>query len=307
MAGFDPLSALASVGGAAIGGIGDNAASQAQRAAANQQARMQRQNLLMGLQLNEPARAIGYGADADLARQFGYDLPAYQSNNSLMATMNPLTTKQVKGMVKNGMSVDQIGQVGTYAGQLDAKSIKRLTRLGLSPDQIQQLSTRQSSSTGGVNQANTPSAGQSFVDSPDYQWRINEGQRNIGNTFAARGGAASGNALRALSQFNQGIAGQELDNWFNRRMRMAGRGDQANQNIQSGSNTYTNGYNNAQQAAGDARASGVLGVAGAIQGGLSGVMGSFGGMGGMPRNTLPTGYPTGTRYDTPGIYNLGGY
>jgi hypothetical protein len=300
--------AAAGVVGGLVGGIGANNAAKRQQAAANQAMRMQRQNMLMGLQLNEPARAIGYGAYGDIARQFGYSMPEYQSNNSLMATMNPLTTKQIKGMVKNGMGVDQIGQVGTYAGQLDAKSIKRLTKAGLSMDQIQQLSTRQAPQAGvagGATQGAAPAPGTAFVDSPDYQWRLNEGQRNIGNSFAARGGAASGNALRALTDYNQGQASGEFQNWFNRRFQLSQRGDQANGNIQQGAQNYTTGYGQSQQQLGDARASGIMGVTNSIIGGLSNVAGAFGGMPGIGANKLP-GFPAGTRYDTPGIYNIGG-
>jgi hypothetical protein len=88
-------------------------------------------------------------------------------------------------------------------------------------------------------------------------------------------------------------------------MQLSGRGDQANANIQSGGQNYTQGYGQSQQQLGDARASGILGVTGAIQGGLSGIAGAFGGMGAPTVNSLPSAYPTGTRYDTPGIYNLG--
>ncbi len=305
MAGFDWQSAVSGAVGGLVGGIGSNNAAKRQQEAANNAMRMQRQNMLMGLQLNEPARAIGYGAYGDIARQFGYALPEYQSNNSLMATMNPLTTKQVKNLVKNGMSVDQIGQVGTFAGQLDAKSIKRLTKAGLSMDQIQQLSTRQSNApaSGAAGAAGSaPAPGTAFVDSPDYQWRLSEGQRNLGNLFAARGGAASGNALRALTDYNQGQASGEFQNWFNRRMQLSGRGDQANGNIQQGANSFTQGYGQSQQQLGDARASGIMGVTNSILGGFQDFAGGFGG--GWGGTKSPTGYPSGTRYDTPGIYDL---
>jgi hypothetical protein len=191
---------------------------------------------------------------------------------------------------------------------LDAKSIKRLTKAGLSMDQIQQLSTRQAPQAGvagGATQGAAPAPGTAFVDSPDYQWRLNEGQRNIGNSFAARGGAASGNALRALTDYNQGQASGEFQNWFNRRMQLSGRGDNANANVQQGANSYTQGYGQSQQQLGDARASGIMGVTNSIIGGLSNVAGAFGGMPGIGANKLP-GFPAGTRYDTPGIYNIGG-
>ncbi len=279
---FDPFSAASGVVGSITGAAGANNASKAKQAALNEAKRMQRSNLLMGLQLNEPARSIGYQAYGDIANQFGYSQPAYATQNSLMATMNPLTPKQIKGMVKQGMSADQIGAIGTLAS-LNPKSIKRLTKLGLTMDQIQTLATRQSDQPqqpggGGPNSA----SGTAFIDSPDYQFRRDEGVRGIGNTFAARGGAASGNALRALAEFNGNLAAGEFGNWFNRRMQLSGRGDNANAQVQGAGSNYTSDYTQTQQHLGDARASGILGVTGAIQGGLSGIAGSFG----QPANSL---------------------
>ena len=291
---FDPFSAAASAVGGIVGGIGAHSAAQAQEAAANRQARMGRSNFLMGMGLNEVPRSIGYQAYGDIASQFGYDLPAYQTQNQLAATMNPLSAKDVKGMIKQGMSVDQIAQMGTLSG-LTPKSIKRLTKAGLSMEQIQGLATRQNPQQQAAPTGGNP-VGNSFIESPDYQFVRDEGTRNIGNSFAARGGAASGNALRALAEFNSGHASGEFDKWFNRRMQLSGRGDQANQNIQGAGNTYTGTANNAFQAAGDARASGLLGVTGAIQGGLSGIAGSFG-----QTNSMFGPYSSG--YKLPGITN----
>ncbi len=243
---FDPFSAGASVVGGLIGGIGSHAASQAQQDAINKAGRMDRSNYLAGLQLNDPARSIGYQAYGDIANEFGYTQPAYTTNNQLMATMNPLTSKDISKMLKHGSSYDQIASMGT----------QQQPQGGQPPGQ--------------------PAQGHGFMESPDYQFRRNEGQRDIGNSFAARGGAASGNALKALSEFNGNLASGEFGNWFNRRMALAGRGDQAVSNVQQGGQNYTQQYGGNQQQLGDSRASGILGVTGAIQGGLSGVAGSFG-------------------------------
>jgi hypothetical protein len=66
-----------------------------------------------------------------------------------------------------------------------------------------------------------------FTASPDYNFRRSEGQRDIGSSFAARGGAASGNALRALSEFNQNLASGEFGQWWNRQAGIAGVGQSA--------------------------------------------------------------------------------
>lgn len=108
-----------------------------------------------------------------------------------------------------------------------------------------------------------------FFTAPDYQFRRDEGQRNIGNSFAARGGAASGNALRALTEFNQNTASQEYGNYVNRLMQMAGLGQVA---TSQGSNAVANGVAGMSQAntqAGDARASGIMGAANGVSNALN--------------------------------------
>jgi hypothetical protein len=118
-----------------------------------------------------------------------------------------------------------------------------------------------------LGRMNDPNA---FTASPGYQWARSEGQRDIGNSFAARGGAASGNALRALSEFNTGLAQQDYGNWWNQQAGLAGVGQTTGAQIgQFGANTAANA-GNAYQNAGDARASGILGRYGAIGGGLRG-------------------------------------
>lgn len=98
-----------------------------------------------------------------------------------------------------------------------------------------------------------------FNASPDYQFRRDEGMRGIENSFAARGGAASGNALRALTDFNSNIAANEYGNWWNRNASQAGLGQTTAQNLGSfGANSAANAGNILQNGA-NARASGITG------------------------------------------------
>lgn len=124
---------------------------------------------------------------------------------------------------------------------------------------------------GALERLNSASTGDmsNFFASPDYNFRRNEGQRDIGNSFAARGGAASGNALRALSEFNSSMASSEYGNWWNRQAGLAGVGQQANTQIGHAGQNYANQSGNALMQAGDARASGVAGSANAWGGALS--------------------------------------
>lgn len=110
-----------------------------------------------------------------------------------------------------------------------------------------------------------------FFKSPDYTFRRDEGTRGIENSFAASGGAKSGNALKALADFNSNLAAGEFGNYFNRQAAIAGIGQTATG--QSGSAGIATGQvvGNALQNSADARASGVAGQYNAIGQGLSGL------------------------------------
>lgn len=103
-----------------------------------------------------------------------------------------------------------------------------------------------------------------FTASPSYNFVRDEGMRGIENTFAARGGAASGNALRRLAEFNAGLASQEHNNWWNQQAGLAGVGQTSAQNLGVlGSNAAANAGGLMQQQA-NARASGIAGSTNAL-------------------------------------------
>lgn len=137
-----------------------------------------------------------------------------------------------------------------------------------------------------------------FTASPDYEFRRGEGIRGIEGTFSARGGAQSGNALRALNEFNSNLASgefgnwfqrqqSEYDRWFNRNAALAGIGQTATNQAGSGAiqtgqgiagNAMQTGANigNAMIGAGDARASGIIGGANAWGNTLQDLAGLYG-------------------------------
>ena len=53
-------------------------------------------------------------------------------------------------------------------------------------------------------------------EDPGYQFRLAQGQKAIEQSAAARGGAVSGGALKALTQYGQGFASNEYQNAFAR-------------------------------------------------------------------------------------------
>lgn len=133
-----------------------------------------------------------------------------------------------------------------------------------------------------------------FFQSPGYQFRRQEGTRGLERSAASRGGAFSGNALRALAEFNSGLASQEFGNYFNQLASVAGIGQTAtNQTAAYGAN-YANQAGRNALAAGEARASGIIGQGNAIGQGISDLAGAYGYYS-MNRNRVPSGYG-GTGY-----------
>jgi hypothetical protein len=98
-----------------------------------------------------------------------------------------------------------------------------------------------------------------FFTSPGYEFRRSEGMRGIERTAAASGGAFSGNALKALADFNSNLASNEFGNYFNQLASIAGIGQTStNATAAYGANAANSASRN-QLAAGDARASGIIG------------------------------------------------
>lgn len=143
-------------------------------------------------------------------------------------------------------------------------------------------SQQQSAGQMGGGTAGSPSLSPFFA-SPDYNFRRGEGTRDIQNTFAARGGGQSGNALRALAEFNSNLASGEFGNYFNRLTTLAGLGSAAtNQTAAYGADAASQAGRNAL-IAGDARASGITDRTNAVLGGVQNLAGLWGYLGNRPR------------------------
>lgn len=110
-----------------------------------------------------------------------------------------------------------------------------------------------------------------FMNSPDYQFRRDEGGRDIAQAYAARGSGRSGNALRALSEFNSNLASGEFNNRFNRLATLAGYGQNANSQGANQALVTGRGIAGSLQDAGNARASGIIGRGNAQSGLAEGV------------------------------------
>lgn len=272
--------------GGALGAFGADKAADAQKKALNKQLALQEQMYYANLGINEPWRATGQGALNQLAMLYGLPYAPYQSATDI-ARQNDvgggpgvrLGAKAVAKMLKQGMSITDIASLG----RLKDKSgvVKKLTKQGLSAEQIRTL---QGGPRGlGTGEASpsavtTPSGPDMsvFTASPGYQFRRQEGQRDIGNSFAARGGAFSGNALRGLTDFNQNLASNDYYNFVNQLNNMAGLGQTAANNAGYYGQNYANQGGNALANIGNARASGIANQYNMIGQGLSGAANAFG-------------------------------
>jgi hypothetical protein len=118
-----------------------------------------------------------------------------------------------------------------------------------------------------------------FQADPGYAFRLKEGQQALDRQAAARGGLISGGALKAATRYGQEMGSQEYTNAFNRYQAertarlaplqaLTGMGQTTSQQIgQQGQQMATNIGSNMGSAAA-ARASGYVGTANALTGGL---------------------------------------
>lgn len=122
-----------------------------------------------------------------------------------------------------------------------------------------------------------------FRTSPGYDFAFEQGKRGVAGTLAAKSMSRSGAATKALTRYGQGTADQEYGTWINRLGQLAGFGQTANTQTGNAANAFATGASNTIENAAAARASGYVGSANAISGGVSSLAklaGGFGGGGG---------------------------
>jgi hypothetical protein len=133
----------------------------------------------------------------------------------------------------------------------------------------------------GSNGANgpltTPFSAQQYQQSPGYQWQLGQGTQAIMNNASSLGGVNSGNTLKALMGYGQGLANQDYyqaqgayQNWqnqvYNMNSGISNTGvNAAGQSAGLGANLGTQVGNN-MMSAGAARAAGQVGSANALSG-----------------------------------------
>jgi hypothetical protein len=104
---------------------------------------------------------------------------------------------------------------------------------------------------------------------PSYQFRLGEGMKALERQAAARGGLISGGALKAAQRYGQDYASQEFGNAYNRLAAMAGIGQTATGAMGNAAGTFGANAGQNYMGAANARASGYVGGANALTGGLN--------------------------------------
>lgn len=128
---------------------------------------------------------------------------------------------------------------------------------------------------------------------PGYQFRLSEGQRGVESGAAARGGVLSGATLKALDQYNQGFASNEVNNAYNRYTSdlsgrynrlagVAGTGqqavnstNQAGQSLVSNNQSGVNNISNNIQDAANANSSQYAGIGKAVGNGVNSAFNNY--------------------------------
>jgi hypothetical protein len=125
----------------------------------------------------------------------------------------------------------------------------------------------------------TPFGMEQFRADPGYAFRMSEGMKGLERSAAARGGLLSGSMLKGIQRFGQDLGSQEYMNAFNRYQTernarlnplqsLAGMSQTATNQLGAAGQNYATNAGNAFGAAGQARASGYMGTANAISGGV---------------------------------------
>jgi hypothetical protein len=122
----------------------------------------------------------------------------------------------------------------------------------------------------GMNALNKMQSGDvmSYMD-PSYKFRFGEGLKALDRQAAARGGLISGGALKAAQRYGQDFASQEFGNAYNRLAGLAGVGQTATGATSNAAGAFGANAGNLMTGAGAARASGYVGGANALTGGLN--------------------------------------
>lgn len=171
--------------------------------------------------------------------------------------------------------------LGAYGAQNGAEAQNTGIRAGIGQEQTTQsnINNLYGTQAGTGNSAMTALSGAlglsgsapnygTFYNMPGYQFAVNQGTQAIERAAAAGGNAYTPNTLDAVGQYVTGTASQDYNNYISQLLQTSDLGAQANQGLAS-SNLETGGtIAQLNQNSGNAQASGISGVSGALASGV---------------------------------------
>jgi hypothetical protein len=181
------------------------------------------------------------------------------------------------GAMAAGDAADTQAAAAQYAADLQYKQFQESTKL---QEPWRNAGVKALNQLIPLSMNYTPFGMNQFRADPGYQFRLDEGLNALDKQAAARGGLISGRALKAAARYGQDYASNEYTNAFNRYQTernarlaplqsLAGVGQTTAANQANQGMTMASNVGDAYQNAANARASGYVGQANAIGGGIS--------------------------------------
>lgn len=217
---------------AGVGAAGTIASSRAQSSAARSAANAsqaatdasiaeQRRQFDIAQQNQQPWLTTGTSALNQLASLYGLQSAPNNStfDSAAYLAANPDVAASVSNGGFGGSALNHYNQYGQYEGR-----------------------------QGGPSQpaATAASGMQAFFQSPDYQFRLNEQNRNLTARNSALGIQDSGAAQKAALQYSGNLASGEFNNYANRLASLAGVGQSAANTSASLGQNFANNFGNLQ-------------------------------------------------------------
>ena len=246
------------------------------------------------------AGAIGAaGAESAAHTQAGYEEQALGQQQSMFNTEQSNESPFIQA---GGQAQGQLNYLMGIGGQTN-------------PD-----GTPKSNAGGAYGSLNTPFNMDTFKSlSPQYGFNLQQGGQGTLNQDSNAQGAESGAALKDLMSFNQNYANNSFNsafgnyqtqqnNIFNRLNSIATLGANAGSNSATGASQFSNSIGNTTSSIGASLASGTVGAANAIGGGIGGAANAFYGQNALNQilsqgSTIPYQSPTGGTSGTTGDYS----
>jgi hypothetical protein len=229
------IGAAGAVGGAVIGSNASKSAAKASQQAADQASALQRETRDMNMQTLAPWQQSGLAANNQINALLGLGVPQGGSPGSVN------WAGYVQGNPDALANWNAIN--GTSDGQPFGGDIAKFGQYHYGADGSRRdLSAYTAGQMGGGNTADAARAAfDLFRNSTGYQFRLGQGMDAVNSGYAGRGMIKSGDAMKAINDYGQGMASAEFGNYMGLLQGQAGTGLSA-ANAQAG--VATNAANN---------------------------------------------------------------